>query len=58
MPPNRYCHFCGRSDSLHPIPETTKYVCSLCWEIIIHIVTRWKEVTEQVVLDLDNEQTN
>jgi len=50
MPNPRFCHFCGRSDSLHPIPEATKYVCSLCWEIIVHIVGQFLVVlTDQAV---------
>ncbi len=44
MPPNTCCHFCGRSDSLHPIPDTTRKVCSLCWEIIAHITAKFFEV--------------
>ena len=50
MPSNKFCHFCGRSDSINAIPETTKYVCSLCWEIIVYIVAQFFVVlTDQAV---------
>jgi hypothetical protein len=58
MPNPRFCHFCGRSDSLHPVPDTTKYICSLCWEIIVHVMTKWKEITDQVLLEKSDEQPN
>lgn len=44
------CHFCGRSDSLNSIPDTTKKVCSLCWEILVYIVGQFLVVlTDQAV---------
>ena len=45
-----FCHFCGRSDSLNSIPDTTAKVCSKCWELIVHIVGRFLEVlTDQAI---------
>lgn len=43
-----YCHFCGRSDSLHAIPDTNAKVCSKCWEIVAHIVTKLLEHSELI----------
>ena len=43
MPSKYYCHFCGRGDSLNAIPDTAKWVCSSCWEIIVHIVGKFIE---------------
>jgi hypothetical protein len=37
----KYCHFCGKNESLHPIPNERKWVCSMCWEIIAYIASKW-----------------
>lgn len=36
-----YCHFCGRNDSLHSIPDSSRKVCSVCWEMIAYIASKW-----------------
>lgn len=51
MPPQFYCHFCGRNDSLHPIPDTRARVCSKCWDIIAYIASKWYEAGAKVLPD-------
>ncbi|KON34678.1 hypothetical protein AC477_00085 [miscellaneous Crenarchaeota group-1 archaeon SG8-32-1] len=35
------CHFCGRTASLHWINEEGGWICSKCWDIIVHVLKRF-----------------
>lgn len=58
MPPNTYCHFCGRSDSLNSIPDSRKKVCSICWEIIAYIASKWYEAGAKVLPEKFDDHSN
>lgn len=58
MPNPYFCHFCGRSDSLHTLPNTNSQVCSKCWEIIAYIASKWYEAGKNLFVIGEEEKSD
>lgn len=36
-----FCHFCGRNDSLHSVPNSKRKICSICWDIMVFVTVKY-----------------